>query len=164
MYQPYPSGGQVPEPQPQQPPSSVLNAVKLMYVGAGLSALGLIIGLATIGSLKSAILKADPSFTASQVHATEAVAIGTEIVVGLIGIGLWLWMASANKAGKSWARITGTVFFGINTLFLLLAITRPHAGIGLIFDILVWLVGLGAVIMLWRSDSGIYFNRPPQYR
>jgi hypothetical protein len=164
MYQPYPSGGQVPEPQRPQPPNSVLNAVKLMYVGAGLSALGLIIGLATIGSLKSAILKADPSFTTSQVHAAEGLAIGTEVIVGLLGIGLWLWMASANKAGKSWARITGTVFFGINTLFLLLAIARPHAGLGLIFDILVWLVGLGAVIMLWRGESNPYFSRPPQYR
>jgi hypothetical protein len=164
MYQPYPTSGQMPEPQRQQPPGSVLTAVKLMYVGAALSALGLIIGLVTIGSLKSAILKADPTFSTSQVHAAEAIGIATEVVVGLIGIGLWLWMASANKAGKNWARITGTVFFGVNTLFLLLAFARPHAGLGLIFDILVWLVGLGAVVMLWRGESSGYFNQPPLYR
>jgi hypothetical protein len=164
MYQPYPTGGQMPVPQPQQPPSSVLTAVKLMYAGAVLSGLGLVIGLVTIGSLKTAIHKADPTFTTSQINAAYGIAIGTEVVVGLLGIGLWLWMAWANRAGKNWARITGTVFFGLNTLFLLLAISRPHAGLGLIFDVLVWLVGLGATIMLWRGESSPYFTRPPQYR
>jgi hypothetical protein len=31
----------------------------------------------------------------------------------LIGVGLWIWMAQMNKAGKNWARITSTVFFAI---------------------------------------------------
>jgi hypothetical protein len=162
MYQPYPTGGQMPEPQQPQPPASVLTAVKLMYAGAALSALGLIIGLVTIHSLKTAIRKADPSFTASQLHAAEALAIGTDVVVGLIGIGLWILLARANRAGKNWARITGTVLFGINTLFLLLDLARPHAGIGVVFDVIVWLVGLGVVIMLWRRESSPYFSRPPQ--
>ena len=38
------------------------------------------------------------------------------VVVGLIGVGLWLWMAQKNKAGKNWARITSTVFFALDTL------------------------------------------------
>ena len=41
------------------------------------------------------------------------------IIFGLIGIGLWLWMAYANKAGKNWARITATAFFGLDTLSVL---------------------------------------------
>jgi len=80
------------------------------------------------------------------------------ILVGIIAIALWLWMARANQAGRNWARITGTVFFGLNTLFLLLSLVRPHASLALIFNILVWLVGLGAVIMLWRKESAPYFN------
>jgi len=81
------------------------------------------------------------------------------VIVGVIAIGLWLWMARANQAGHSYARITGTVFFGLNTLFLFLSLAQPHASVGLIFNVLVWLVGLGAVIMLWRKESGPYFSQ-----
>ena len=55
-YQAYPTGGgsnQMAE-RPPAPPS-IQNAVKLMYVGAALSAVSLIVGLLTISSLKKAI-------------------------------------------------------------------------------------------------------------
>ena len=127
MYQPYPTSGQPQEPQRMEPPGSVLNAVKLMYVGAALSGLGIVISLLTIGSLKSAIRAHDPSFTTTQLHAAEAVAIGSVVVGGLIAIGLWLWMAWANGKGRNWARIVSSVFFGINTLDVLLLLGQPHA-------------------------------------
>jgi hypothetical protein len=159
MYQPYPSGGQMPE-QPQRPgaPAPVLMAVKLMYAGAALSVIDLIVGLTTVGSLKSAIKKADPTFTTAQVHTAEVGLVAFSVFFGLVGIGLWLWMAWANKAGKNWARITGTVFFGLSTLFSLLSLNRPHAGVGLAFGLLVWLAGLGAVILLWRPESSQFFT------
>lgn len=163
MYQPYPSStGEPPEPQRPPVPNSVQTAVKLMYAGAALSLIELIVGLITIGSVRSAIRKAFPHYTASQLHAAEVTSVAVGVVVGLISIGLWVWMARANGAGHNYARITGTVFFGLNTLFLLLSLARPHASLGLIFNILVWLVGLGAVIMLWRKESAPYFSRPAQ--
>ena len=59
MYENYPStagGGQVPEPaQRPAPPTSVQTAVRLMYAGAVISAISFILGLATIGSLKSSL-------------------------------------------------------------------------------------------------------------
>jgi hypothetical protein len=158
MYQPYPSGAQMPE-QPQRPaaPVPVQMAVKLMYAGAALSAVDLIVGLVTIGSLKNSIKKADPTFTSAQLHTAEVGLIAFAVFFGLIGIGLWLWMARANNAGKSWARITGTVLFGLNTLLVVLSLVRPHASLGLVFSLVVWLAGLGAVILLWRSESSQYF-------
>jgi hypothetical protein len=92
------------------------------------------------------------------VHSLEITSVVFAVIVGIIAIGLWLWMARANQAGRSWARITGTVFFGLNTLFLFLSLARPHASVGLIFNLLVWLAGLGAVIMLWRKESAPYFS------
>jgi hypothetical protein len=163
MYQPYPSSaGEPPGPQQPSAPNSVQTAVKLMYAGAALSLVELIVGLITIGSVRSAIRKAFPHYTASQLHAAEVTSVAVGVVVGLISIGLWVWMARANGAGHNYARITGTVFFGLNTLFLLLSLARPHAGLGLVFNILVWLVGLGAVIMLWRKESGPYFKPAAQ--
>lgn len=159
-YQPYPTSGADQMPQQQRPPAppSIQTAVRLMYVGAGLSALSFIIGLATIGSLKQAIIKAsNKPLTASQLHAAEVFGVVTIVVLGLIGIGLWLWMARANGAGKSWARIVAGVLFGLNTLGLLSLAARPNGAFTKIFDILIWAIGLGATVFLWRRDSSEYF-------
>ena len=158
MYQPYPSAGQTPPPARPQPPQSVLTAVKLMYAGAVVSALSLIVSLATVSGLKSALHKADPSLTSSQLHNLEVFAVGLAVVTGLIGVGLWIWMALMNKAGKSWARIVGTTFFGIDTLLLLLGLARAGAAAGTLVSILTWLIGLGTVVMLWRRESSEFFN------
>jgi hypothetical protein len=157
--QPYPTSGQMPEPQSQQPaPNSVQTAVKLMYAGAALSLLGLILGLATVGSLKADIHKASPKLTPTQVHSAEIVSIALVVVVGVVAIGLWLWMARASLSGRNYARITGTVLFGIYTLLLLSSLRRPGFALDLIFSVLQWLAGLGAVIMLWRRQSGEFFS------
>ncbi len=159
MYQPYPTSGQSEEPRQRPPvPQSVQTAVKLMYAGAALSFIELVVGVVTVGSVRRAIRKAYPHYTSAQIHRLEVADIVIAVVVGVIAIGLWLWMARANAAGHNYARITGTVFFGLNTLFLLVGLARPHVGVGLVFSILVWLVGLGAVVMLWRRESGPYFN------
>jgi hypothetical protein len=163
MYQPYPtSGGQPPEPQRPPMPNSVQNAVKLMYAGAGLTAVELIVYLATIGSLRNAIHKAFPTYSAARVHQVEVSSIVFTIVILIIAIGLWIWMARASAAGRSYARIVGSVFFGLNTLNVLLQLARPHASVALIVILLVWLAGLGAVIMLWRKESGAYFSQRTQ--
>jgi hypothetical protein len=156
--QPYPTSGQEPEPVRPPMPNSVNTAVKLMYAGAALSLIELIVSLATVGSLKTAITNKYPHYTSSQVHSAEVVIIAGVVIEAIIAIGLWLWMARANAAGRNYARITGTVLFGIYTLFLLLSLRRPEASVGLVFALLVWLTGLGAVIMLWRKDSGPYFT------
>jgi hypothetical protein len=158
MYQPYPTSGQMPEPRRPPAPNSVQTAVKLMYAGAALSFLELILDLVSIGSVKTAIHKKFPNYTSTQLHAAEISYIVVAVIASVIAIGLWLWMARANAAGRNYARITGTVFFGLNTLFFLVSLARPHAGVGLVFSALVWLVGLAAVIMLWRRESGPYFT------
>jgi hypothetical protein len=161
MYQSYPTSGQPQEPQRMQQPASVLNAVKLMYAGAALSALGIVISLVTISSLKSAIEARDPTFTTTKLHAAEAVAIGGVIVGGLIAIGLWLWMAWANGKGRNWARIVSSVLFGINTLDVLLLLGQPHAAISVAFSLIVWLVGVGAIVLIWSKQSAPFYHQQP---
>lgn len=159
MYQPYPSAGQPPESAPRrQPPASVVMAVRFMFAGAVVSAISLIISLATIGNLRTVLHQRDPKLTASQLHSLEGFLVGTAVITGIIGIGLWIWMALMNRAGKSWARIVGTVLFGIDTLFLLAGLVQAGAAAGALVSILTWLVGLGAVVFLWRRDSTEYFN------
>jgi hypothetical protein len=166
MYQPYPSAGQAPEPARPEPPPSVVQAVRLMYAGAVVSAVSLVVGLATTGSLRTALHKSDPSLTPAQLHTAQTALVVGSVVIGLIGIGLWVWMARTNQAGKSWARIVATVLFGLDTLFLLLGLARAGAAAGTLVSILTWLIGGGAVILLWRRDSSEYFatQSPPRAR
>jgi hypothetical protein len=56
MYQAYPGGSEPPGPSQQTTaPLSVLRAVQIMYAGAVVSLIGIVIDLTTVGSLKSAI-------------------------------------------------------------------------------------------------------------
>ena len=158
MVQPYPSAGRMPEPVHPEPPASVVMAVRLMYAGAVVSALSLIVGLVTIGSLRDSLHKAQPSLTPTQLHDLQTVVVVGSVFIGLISIGLWVWMALMNKAGKPWARIVATVLFGLDTLFLLLGVARAGAAAGTLVSILTWLIGLGAVVYLWRKDASAYFN------
>ncbi len=158
-YQPYPTGGAAePEPQRPAPPTPVQQAVKLMYAGAIVSAISLIITLATVGSLKTAIHNADPSLSASKLHSAEVAAVAVAIIFGLIGIGLWLWMAYANKAGKNWARITATVFFGLDTLSVLTSFRQAEPILSRLISILIWLIGLGVIILLYQRESSAYYT------
>lgn len=161
--QPYPSA---PPPPPYQPgsalpqPRSVRTAVRLMYVGAALGTIGVILGLATVGSLKSAIVRhSSKQLTATQIHGLEVFSIVGTVVIGLIAIGLWLWMAWANGKGRSWARILSAVLFGIDTLSLLLSFTRASVIGALILEILVWLAGLGAIILIFNKESTPFFRQ-----
>ncbi len=157
MYQPYPAGGAAPAPQTPERPPSIQNAVRLMYAGAAVSLLVIVVAVVTIGSTRNAIHADFPAYSASKVHKAATALVVYEVVLQVITIGLWLWMAAANKAGKSWARIVSSVLFGLNTLILISSLARPHAAIGIVLLVLVWLVGLGAIILLWLRDSSAYF-------
>ena len=169
MYQRFPGdAAQSPEPTSanvQQPvPQSVLRAVKVMYVGLAASLIGIVIGLTTLSSTRSAILRAHPAYTTAQLNSAYHFAIGELIAGGLIGAALWLWMAQSCRAGKAWARVVSTVFFGIDTLSVVVgAAAVQGGGLSRIYGILVWVIGLVAIILLWQRSSSDYF-RGPRYQ
>lgn len=157
----YPGESSMPSRPPRpEVPRTVRNAVWFMYTGALLSAISLVIGLATTSGLRKAIRSSGPKLTASQVttdvHATEAVLV----VVGLIGIGLWIWLAVASQRGRNWARITGSVFFGLDTLILIYSFARASDVASTAASVVLWAVGLGAVYFLWQRDSTAFFTTP----
>jgi hypothetical protein len=89
-------------------------------------------------------------------------------VASLIGAGLWIWMARANKRGRPWARITATVFFGILTageLSLLIeflasgsSLAALYLGVDVSLFFVYWLVALSAVVLLWRRSASDYYT------
>jgi hypothetical protein len=160
MVQRYPSSGKPEELlAPPPAPQPVLNAVKLMYAGAAVSVASLIASLADIGAIKPALRKQFPKDTPTQIDQAFKGFLIIALVSAVIGIGLWIWMARANGKGQNWARITSTVLFAIETLSVLEAIRGPKTVVALVFPVLTWLVGLGAIWLLWRPESSAFFKR-----
>jgi hypothetical protein len=168
MHQLYPSSGQSAEPLRPPAPAPLLTAVKLMYAGAAVSTVELIIGLALIiVDIKAAARGRflGHSLTAPQ---TRPLIITVWIVLGLVVIALWLWMARANGQGRNWARILSAVLFGLATLQLRGDLQQPvsHAGFGVTvlyygvtaLSVAGWLVGAAAVWLLWRPASSAFFK------
>jgi hypothetical protein len=124
----------------------------LMVAGAALSAVSLIVTILSRHTIENAILSRS-TYTAQQAHQLVAAAIVEDVIT----LGLWLLMAWANRAGQSWARIVATVLFGLNTLVVVLNLARAAVSLSLVFVILIWLIGLGAIVLLWRKESSQFF-------
>jgi hypothetical protein len=173
-YQPYPGGSgnneaPITAARPPQP-SSLRNAVRLMWIGAALALISVVVTLIFSSKIKSAVTKAaikanvtrqsqgKAVLTPSQIHSLGGLTLIILAVVGIIALLLWVWMAWANSKGSNWARIVATVLFALNTISLLLELSR--ASISIIFIALGWLVGLVAIVLLWRKDTTAYVSRP----
>jgi serine/threonine protein kinase len=140
------------------PPATVLNAVRLMYAGAAYS---LVYAIGVI-AVAAAVIKKHPLLAATQAgsgHTTVGGVAFLAVIEAIITIALWLWMASACRQGKKWARVTGTVLFGIYTLIMLGVVANPHSDIGLakVLTVVGWLIACAAVVFLWRRQSSAYF-------
>lgn len=147
------------------PPETVRYAFYAMLAGAALTLISLLYGFTRLGEAREqAASSAKGNFTDSQLDTIVIAGYVVSTVTSLVSIGLWVWMAFASRAGKNWARITGSVLFGLSTLGLvfmvvLAASTSVEEGLG----VLNWLVGLAAVILLWVKQSGVYFRPVPAY-
>ena len=154
MYQPYPSSGRPAGPLRPPVPAPVLSAVKLMYAGAAVFTVSLIISIILvpfIGRSAATLRLAGRS-------QPLPVVITVGIAGGLVVIALWLWMARANSQGRNWARILSTVLLGLATLNLTNVFSGTQTVLGLIFWAPTWLAGLAAVWLLWRPESSAFFK------
>jgi hypothetical protein len=157
MYQPYPSSGPATGPLRPPVPAAVRTAVKLMYAGAAVSIVPLIVALATpiAGDIHAYHLRwGGHNLTAAQIGHWRPLIITVVTVVGLVVPALWLWMARTSGQGREWARILSTVLFGLATLHLL----GNHGVMQVSVAVLTWLVGLAAVWLLWRPASSAFFK------
>jgi hypothetical protein len=159
MYQSYPSAGPLAGPQRPAAPVPVRTAVKLMYAGAAVSAVPLIIALAYAGDIKAYHLHwMGHSPTAAQISQWRPLIIAVVIVAGLVVPAVWLWLARAVGQGRNWARIVSTVLFGLATLFLF----GRQDVVEEVVAVLAWLAGAAVVWLLWRPVSSAFFR--PQGR
>ncbi len=147
---------------PVAQPASIAMAVKLMYAGAALSVLGLLSTFLMRDTIREAVQKASDdagtSMTSSEVDAAVGLAVGFGAVAGLIGVALWLWMASANGKGRKWARILATVFFGLSVLSTLGSLVQHPPVLTLVISIVSLALGAYVIFLLYRPESTQYYN------
>jgi hypothetical protein len=153
-YNPYPQPAVARLPQP----NAMRRAMFLMYAGAvaGLAS-GIVSGL-TMHNVTFYTYSAKSANSAT-VHGESSLAVG--IVGGLIVAGLWLWMTWKTGAGRGWARVLSSVFFGFMCLELI-GSTASVAGSGgrvtaFVLVLAEWGVGLAALIQLWQRESSQFF-------
>lgn len=142
-------------PRPGQP-WTVFAAIRLMWAGA-LAELGVAItNLVTLGSVRAAVLHAyAPAWHATQVQ------LLSEAAEAPLVIGLWLWMARANGKGKNRGRAALAVFFGLDSLAVLAAVSAGGfiiAPADMAAGLVQCLIALAVVFLVFNPASGRHYR------
>jgi hypothetical protein len=140
------------------PPRSVVMAVRLMYAGAAITAIGVVISIIAVLTGQDSLRASHQNATVAQLHATQNALIAVAVISGLLEIGAWIFMARLNRAGLKWARIVATVLLGLGTLNMILRLTSGGGVSNLLYTVVTWLAGAGAVYFLWQRESNDYFT------
>lgn len=169
----FPGGGaQEPANVPQQPtqPSSIRNAVRLMWLGAALAAIGLLISLVTAGSVRDQareeVLKQQPNADQATIDAAVNTSYALGIVISILVILCWLWMAWKNGQGRNWARILSTVLGCLAVVFTLIGLFAAGAvggaagggTFGTISNIIQLIIAIAILIFIWRPESTQFYK------
>lgn len=143
------------------PPPSLTIAVRLMYAGAGLTLAGTAADIiAVVHGGTSALRPSHPHASATQLHATLGALITSVLVSGLLETAIWIFMARANRAGVSWARIVASGLCAISTVLLGFTLAGTGSATQKSFAVASWLVGVGVIVFLWRGETSAYFRAP----
>jgi hypothetical protein len=147
-------------------PHTVLNAARLMYLGA-VAEFGVVIVLwLTESSIRAAVAHRYPQLTATQLGGLSTL-FTFELTVGSLAVLLWLFMAWAVGKGSQLARLAATFCFLLSTLGIIVDLSTgspqfaPAAFTG---ACLLWLIGFAAIVNLFRKQSRAYYERQAALR
>ncbi|MEJ7634895.1 hypothetical protein [Aeromicrobium sp.] len=164
----YPVHPGTPQDQPgrsaalvDQPPSIRL-AVRLMWAGAALSLIGLIVTFATLGTLKDqlrdSLEKSDANYSQADFDAIYTATLAFAVVLSLVTTGIWLWMAWKNGQGRSWARIVATVLGGLSVVSTIYAVAAgTSTGASIVVSVVSLLLSIAILVLLWRKESSNFY-------
>lgn len=141
------------------PPSTVVNAFRLILVQVGLSVVNIVVALLTTGAIRDQVRASSPSLDQSMVDAAVGVAIAMAVVFGLIGIGVWILLAFKVRAGKNWARIVTFVFAGLGLLGGLASFAQPGSVVSHLLAVVALAIDITLIVLLTRGPSAEYFSR-----
>jgi hypothetical protein len=167
MSDPYAAGPY--DPMPGEPPrgpitkgaapAPVTNAVRLMFVQAGLSVLGFIALLATKDSLRTEIRKHNTGYSQQKLDDVVNAAVTIGIVIGLIFTVLYILLALQVGKGKNWARIVTWVLASLGVISGLASLAQPEPALSRILSIIGLIIDIAIIVMLAQRQSNEYFRR-----
>jgi Protein kinase domain len=167
-----PTVAAVPAPSPAPspaarltPPQSMINAVRLMYLGAALAAASIVTTIATTPALKAAIRQQHPFLAPGPLGAVITGTLTVTVAGALISVGVWLAMARRTRRGRPGVRVMSTILFGIDCLTV--ARTFSHGlvtGPTWVIGLAQWAIGLTVVVFMWDRRSSAYFARQREAR
>jgi hypothetical protein len=159
---PQPPEGWAAPPQRGARPASVENAVRLMFVTALFSLIGIIVTLATKDDLRKRIRADNPGSDQARLDDLVNSAIAIAIVIAVVLLALYVALAFQVRKGKNWARIVTWVFAGLGVLGALFAMAGTATPISRVLSIVQGLIDVAIIVLLAKADSNQYF-KPQAY-
>jgi hypothetical protein len=150
-------------PDDSDVPSPVRKAVRFMLGGGALTAVtGIFLLIATVAD-KNALTDSSGKKLSSAEFTSNLV--GT-VITYLILVVIWVLMARMNRSGYNWARILASVFCAISTYDAYSLVNSLKGGTtitvaGIVYIVLtlaLWVVGVIAIALIWRSESSAYYR------
>lgn len=131
-----------------------------MYAGLALTIVAMIVPIADQASTDSLSRHLQEVYAGYDVDVPPASAVLAYLVtIGGLGVVAWLWVVSAVKRHKQWARPAATALFVLGSGLAVLDLTVQEYGrtilpapVGLV-GLLPCLAGLVAVVLLWRREQ-----------
>lgn len=145
---------------PRSAPSTVQNAVRLMFALVALSVISLIVVFADKNSLRNAIEDHNPSFDSSKVDSAVNTAVAVGAVIGIILIVLYVLLALQVRKGKNWARIVTWVLSGLGALGSVSNLAQPEATLTKIVAVIELVIDIVLIVLLALRPSNDYFRKP----
>lgn len=158
-----------PPGQPPPMPSSVRAAVGLMWAGAGLVVVGLLLLPSSVDTIREQAREQLGSSAAGAVDVDSAVRVGVAfaLLVASLQLGLWIWMAVMNRRGRHWARVLSTVLGAVGIAFTVVGVLVQRVvssdlttadTLNTVLSVLTSVLAVAIIVLLWRPDSNRWYD------
>lgn len=146
--------------QPKGPaPANVVLAVRLMLLGAAISALSLIVVFTAKDQFRDAIRKSNIDATTSHIDDLANTAIAIAAVVAAVILVLYVLLALQVRKGKNWARIVTWVFAGLGVLSALSALAQDQPTLDKVIGLVQGVLDVAIIVLLAQSRGQAYFRK-----
>jgi hypothetical protein len=162
----YPSQPGVPytpgrrKPMATEVPQIVHNAVRLMYAGFTVTVVAFVLSLIALGrySHNASVYRDLGRTIAENSQNSMAGAMAVALCADVLGLVCWLWLAAAARRGNGWPRIVGLVLLCVySVITLIVALGTKNDPAAESTTIVVWALGLAALIPLWTPQAREFF-------
>jgi hypothetical protein len=137
----------------------VRNAVRAMFVRAGLSILAAVAVVATRDTLTQQLRDRQPNVSTVNLDLLVNITVGAGVVFGLVYVVLYALLAVQVGKGKRWARTLTVILAILGILGALRSVAQPVTGLNAALAALDALLDIGILVLLTRPSSREFFPK-----